>query len=46
MYFANIVIGAIDNVKTSMLMHEEEKRVVRKALKMYIDKIEGKMRGN
>ncbi len=45
-YFANIVIGAIDNVKTSMLMYEEEKRVVRKALKMYIDKIEGKMRGN
>lgn len=45
-YFANIVIGAIDNVKTSMLMYEEEKQVVRKALKMYIDKIEDKMCGN
>lgn len=45
-YFANIVIGAIDNVKTPMLMYEEEKQVVRKALKMYIDKIEDKMCGN
>lgn len=45
-YFANTVIGAIDNVKTPMLMYEEEKQVVRKALKMYIDKIEYKMCGN
>ena len=45
MYFANIVIGAINNVKTPMLMYEEEKQVVRKALKMYIDKIEDKMCG-
>lgn len=45
-YFANIVIGAIDNIKTPMLMYEEEKQVVRKALKMYIDKIEDKMCGN
>lgn len=29
-----------------MLMYEEEKQVVRKALKMYIDKIEDKMCGN
>lgn len=45
-YFANRVIGAIDNVKTPMLMYEEEKQVVRKALKIYIDKIEDKMYGN
>lgn len=45
LYFANAVIGAIDNVKTPMLMYEEEKRVVRKALCMYIDKVESNMRG-
>lgn len=45
LYFANAVIGAIDNVKTPMLMYEEEKKVVRKALRMYIDKVESDMRG-
>lgn len=40
LYFANAVIGAIHNVKTPMLMYEEEKNVVEKALRMYIDKIE------
>lgn len=45
-YFANTVIGAIDNVETPMLMYEEEKQVVRKALQMYINKIEDKMYGN
>lgn len=40
LYFANVVIGAIKNVKTPMLMYEEEKNVVEKALRMYIDKIE------
>ena len=40
LYFANTVIGAIENVKTPMLMYEEEKEVVKKALQMYIDKIE------
>lgn len=45
LYFANAVIGAIDNVKTPMLMYEEEKNVVRKALHMYIDKIENDIRG-
>ena len=45
LYFANIVIGAIDNVKTPMLMYQEEKDVVRKALCMYIDKIENDMSG-
>lgn len=32
LYFANAVIGVIDNVKTPMLMYQEEKDVVRKAL--------------
>ena len=45
LYFANTVIGAIDNVKTPMLMYQEEKDVVRKALRMYIDRIENDMRG-
>lgn len=40
LYFANTVIGAIKNVKVPMLMYEEEKNVVEKALCMYIDKIE------
>ena len=44
LYFANAVIGAIDNVKTPMLMYQEEKDVVRKALRMYIDRIETDMR--
>ena len=45
LYFANTVIGVIDNVKTPMLMYQEEKDVVRKALRMYIDRIESDMRG-
>ena len=45
-YVANAVIVAIDNVKAPMLMCEEEKQVVRKALKMYIYEIEDKMCGN
>jgi len=40
LYFANTVIGAINNVETPMLMYEGEKKVVEKALRMYIDKIE------
>ena len=45
LYFANAVIGVIDNVKTPMLMYQEEKDVVRKALRMYIDRIESDMCG-
>ena len=40
LYFARAVIGAIENVKVPMLMYEEEKEVVKKALQMYINKIE------
>ena len=43
LYFANAVIGAIDNVKTPMLMYQEEKDVVRKALRMYIDRVESEI---
>lgn len=40
LYFANTVIGAINNVETPMLIYEGEKKVVKKALQMYIEKIE------
>lgn len=43
-YFANVVIGAIKNVETPMLMFKGEKDVVEKALRMYIDKIEADSR--
>ena len=45
LYFANTVIGAIDNIETPMLMYEGEKNVVKKALQMYIDRIESDIRG-
>lgn len=44
LYFANVVIGAIKNVETPMLMFKGEKDVVEKALRMYIDKIEADSR--
>jgi hypothetical protein len=44
LYFANAVIGAINNVKVPMLMYEEEKQVVKKALRKYIDELETKAR--
>lgn len=44
LYFANAVIGAINNVKVPMLMYEEEKQVVKKALRKYIDELEAKAR--
>lgn len=39
LYFADVVIGAIDNIKTPMLMCDGEKEVVKNALEMYIDAI-------
>lgn len=45
LYFAHSVIGAINNVKVPMLMYEEEKEVVKKALRKYIDQIESEARG-
>ena len=44
LYFANTVIGAIDNIEIPMLMYEGEKNVVKKALQIYIDRIESDMR--
>lgn len=43
-YFANVVLGAIENVKVPMLMYEEEKEVVKKALEMYEDYLESEVR--
>ena len=44
LYFANAVIGAINNVEIPMLMYEGEKQVVKKALREYINKLESKAR--
>ena len=43
--FANMVIGAINNVKVPMLMYEEEKEVTKKALQKYLDELESELRG-
>lgn len=44
LYFAKSVIRAIDNVKIPMLVYEEQKTVVKKALRDYINKIESEAR--
>jgi hypothetical protein len=36
-YWANMVIGVIDNLERPMLMYEGEKMIVRKALKAYLE---------
>lgn len=43
--FSKMVIGAIEHVKMPMLMYDEEKEVVKKALTKYIDELESKLRG-
>jgi hypothetical protein len=43
--FADMVLDVIKNVKTPMLMYDEEKDVVKKALTEYKYKLESKMRG-
>ena len=43
--FANMVIEVINNVKTPMLIYEEEKKVTKKALQNYIDELESELRG-
>lgn len=43
--FAEMVIGAINNVKAPMLMYEEEKAVTKKALQKYLDELESELRG-
>lgn len=40
--FADMVLGAIKNVKTPMLIYDEEKDVVKKALVEYKYKLEVK----
>lgn len=42
--FADMVLGAIKNVKVPMLMYDEEKDVVRKALTDYKYHLEDKLR--
>ena len=43
--FADMVLGVIKNVKTPMLMYDEEKDVVKKALTEYKYRLESEMRG-
>ena len=43
--FAEMVIGAINNVKCPMLMYDEEKAVTKKALRRYIEELERELRG-
>ena len=43
--FADMVLGVIKNVKVPMLMYDEEKNVVKKALSEYKDRLESEMRG-
>ena len=42
---AEMVLGAIKNVKMPMLVYEEEKEVVREALWKYVSDLEDKLRG-
>lgn len=43
--FAEMVIGAINNVKVPMPMYEEEKAVTKKALQKYIDELDNELWG-
>ena len=43
--FADMVLNVIKNVKTPMLIYDEEKAVVKKALSEYKDRLESEMRG-
>lgn len=43
--FAQMVIGAIDNVERPMLVYDEEKEVVKKALHKYLYELESELRG-
>lgn len=44
--FAEMIMGAIKNVKVPMLIYEEEKAVVEKALLEYVSKLENELRDN
>ena len=44
LYFANAVLGAINNVEMPVLVYDKEKEVVKKALRDYIHKLEMKMK--
>lgn len=45
LFFADMIIGLIDNVERPILLYEGEKEVVKKALNEYIDKLKGEQRG-
>lgn len=41
--FVDMVLNVIENVKVPMLMYDEEKVVVKKALREYKDKLESEL---
>jgi hypothetical protein len=45
LFFADMIIGLIDNVERPILLYEGEKEVVKKALNEYIDKLKSEQRG-
>ncbi len=45
LFFANHLIDIINHVERPTLVYDEEKEVVKKALRMYIDDLEDKQRG-
>lgn len=45
LFFADMIIGLINNVERPMLLYEEEKEIVKKALNEYIDKLKSKQIG-
>ncbi len=44
-YFAEMIIGAINHIERPILMYEEEKKVVKEALSDYKYKLESELRG-
>lgn len=44
--FARMVLEAIENVKMPILVYDEEKEVVKKALSRYVYELESELRGN
>ena len=44
-FFADMIIGLIDNVERPILLYEGEKEIVKKALNEYIDKLKSEQIG-
>ena len=44
-FFAREVIEVVDNIKWPTLVYDEEKQVIKKALRKYLDELESELRG-